>query len=89
MPIVGGYLYDHYGVVGVRISFVLSGVISLIVFVLRMRKFQETFMEINKDCSKTIIELTGYIPILKNPEDLLLYNRKPCLLRRGWYKKGL
>jgi MFS family permease len=65
MPIVGGYLYDHYGVVGVRISFVLSGVISLIVFVLRMRGFQETFMEINKDFSKTIIELTGYIPILK------------------------
>ncbi len=65
MPIVGGYLYDHYGVVGVRISFVLSGVISLIVFVLRMRGFQETFMGINKDFSKTIIELTGYIPILK------------------------
>jgi MFS family permease len=65
MPIVGGYLYDHYGVVGVRIGFVLSGVISLIVFVLRMRGFQETFMGINKDFSKTIIELTGYIPILK------------------------
>jgi MFS family permease len=65
MPIVGGYLYDHYGVVGVRISFVLSGVISLIVFVLRMRGFQETFMGINKDFSKTIIELTGYMPILK------------------------
>jgi MFS family permease len=65
MPIVGGYLYDHYGVVGVKISFVLSGVISLIVFVLRMRGFQETFMGINKDFSKTIIELTGYMPILK------------------------
>jgi hypothetical protein len=65
MPIVGGYLYDHYGVVGVKISFVLSGVISLIVFVLRMRGFQETFMEINKDFSKSIIELTGYMPILK------------------------
>lgn len=42
LPPVGGYLLDHYGLLGMRISFVISGLISVAVAVLRMRVLQET-----------------------------------------------
>lgn len=73
MPLVGGYLYDNYGITGVRVGFIISGVISLFVFFLRMKGFQETFIGINKDFSKTVIELTGYKPIIKKSLKIFVF----------------
>jgi len=42
MPPVGGYLLDHLGLLGMRLSFVISGIISVTVALLRMRALQET-----------------------------------------------
>lgn len=45
MPVVGGILYQELGVTGVRIGFILSGVISIMVLILRMRGFQGDLFE--------------------------------------------
>lgn len=42
LPPVGGFLLDHFGLTGMRISFVMSGLISVAVAILRMRVLQET-----------------------------------------------
>ncbi|ACB40158.1 MFS transporter [Pyrobaculum neutrophilum] len=42
LPPVGGYLLDHMGLLGMRLSFVLSGLVSVTVAVLRMRALEET-----------------------------------------------
>ncbi|MGC9049728.1 MFS transporter [Pyrobaculum sp.] len=42
LPPVGGYLLDHMGLMGMRLSFVISGIISTSVAVLRMKALQET-----------------------------------------------
>ncbi|MEL9907981.1 MAG: MFS transporter [Desulfurococcus sp.] len=42
MPVVGGKLYDVYGVQGIRYGFILSGTLSLIVLFLRARSLRET-----------------------------------------------
>ncbi|MEZ0319099.1 MAG: MFS transporter [Pyrobaculum sp.] len=42
LPPVGGYLLDRLGLWGMRLSFVLSGAISVAVAVFRMRVLQET-----------------------------------------------
>ena len=42
LPPVGGYLLDHMGLMGMRLSFIISGVISTSVAVLRMKALQET-----------------------------------------------
>jgi MFS family permease len=42
MPPVGGYLLDHLGLLGMRLSFVISGIISVTVALLRMRALKET-----------------------------------------------
>lgn len=42
LPPVGGYLLDHLGLLGMRLSFVISGVISVSVALLRMKALQET-----------------------------------------------
>ena len=42
LPPVGGYLLDHLGLLGMRLSFVISGLISVSVALLRMRALQET-----------------------------------------------
>lgn len=64
MPIVGGLLYQELGIAGVRIGFILSGVISVLVLVLRMKGFKETYSKKDKDFSKLIFELSGYRPVL-------------------------
>ncbi|MEM1718176.1 MAG: MFS transporter [Thermosphaera sp.] len=64
MPIVGGTLYENLGIIGIRIGFVFSGIISLVVLILRMKGFRETFTKQDKDFSKLIFELSGYRPIL-------------------------
>ncbi len=42
LPPVGGYLLDQLGLWGMRLSFIISGVISITVALLRMRALQET-----------------------------------------------
>jgi len=42
LPPAGGYLLDHLGLLGMRLSFVISGIISVTVALLRMRALQET-----------------------------------------------
>ncbi|AFA38743.1 Arabinose efflux permease [Pyrobaculum oguniense TE7] len=42
LPPVGGYLLDHFGLWGMRLSFIISGIISVTVAVLRMKALQET-----------------------------------------------
>jgi len=42
LPPVGGYLIHQYGVLGIRLSFVVSGVVAIIVALLRMRSLSET-----------------------------------------------
>ncbi|QOR94163.1 MFS transporter [Thermosphaera chiliense] len=64
MPVVGGILYQQLGVTGVRIGFVLSGVLSIMVLILRMRGFKETYSKRDKDFSKLVFELSGYRPVL-------------------------
>jgi MFS family permease len=43
MPLVGGYLYDAYGLAGIRAGFILSGIISAAVTILRIKGFEETY----------------------------------------------
>ncbi|MEM4593556.1 MAG: MFS transporter [Zestosphaera sp.] len=43
MPLVGGYLYDTYGLIGIRAGFILSGIVSAIVTILRIKGFKETY----------------------------------------------
>lgn len=42
LPPVGGYLLDNLGLLGMRLSFILSGIISVTVALLRMKVLQET-----------------------------------------------
>jgi len=44
LPPVGGFLLDSFGLLGMRISFLLSGAISTAVALLRMKALQETIM---------------------------------------------
>lgn len=44
LPPVGGYLLDRLGLLGMRLSFVISGIISVSVALLRMRALQETIV---------------------------------------------
>lgn len=43
MPLVGGYLYDTYGLRGIRAGFILSGMVSAVVTILRIKGFKETY----------------------------------------------
>ncbi|WP_440059748.1 MFS transporter [Thermogladius sp. 4427co] len=73
MPIVGGVLYDIYGVTGIRFGFVFSGVIALVVTILRIKTLHETLSPRNKDLSSVILELAGYRPILNKAMKYYLY----------------
>lgn len=42
LPPVGGYLLDQYGLWGMRLSYIMSGIISTVVAALRMRALEET-----------------------------------------------
>ncbi len=42
MPIIGGVLYDMYGLTGMRIGFLIAGTISAIVLILRIKGLRET-----------------------------------------------
>jgi len=51
LPPVGGYLLDQLGLLGMRLSFVISGLISATVALLRMKALQETIVvkPVNKE----------------------------------------
>jgi len=42
MPVIGGLLYDAYGLMGIRAGFIFSGTISTIALTLRVKWLQET-----------------------------------------------
>jgi len=75
MPIIGGILYDIYGLTGVRLGFIISGTISLIVLLLRMKGLRET-ITINKRVrvSNFILELRNYRVELKNALKIFIYS---------------
>ncbi|MEM1639002.1 MAG: MFS transporter [Desulfurococcaceae archaeon] len=64
MPIIGGFLYDTIGVTGVKLGFVLQGIVAVIVLVLRVKTLRETFKPKDRDLSKIILELAGYRGVL-------------------------
>ncbi|MCY0868840.1 MAG: MFS transporter [Desulfurococcus sp.] len=64
VPVFGGVLYDVYGVRGMRLGFIAQGIVALIVLLLRIKMFRETFKPSNKDFSKLIFELAGYRAVL-------------------------
>ncbi|MFN7105126.1 MAG: MFS transporter [Pyrobaculum sp.] len=56
LPPVGGYLLDQFGIWGMRLSFLLSGVISVTVALLRMRALQETIVvKKEKDVARRLL----------------------------------
>ena len=73
MPVVGGALYDMYGVSGIRWGFVLSGVIALVVSILRIKALKETFSPRDKDLSGVVVELAGYRPVLNKAIKYYVY----------------
>ena len=73
MPVVGGVLYDIYGTLGIRIGFLVSGVISIIVAFLRIKALRETYSPHNKDLSGIVLELAGYRPVLHKAVKFYVY----------------
>jgi len=51
MPVLGGRMVDIYGLNGFRIGFIVSGIISAIVLVLRVRMLRETLITRNNNSS--------------------------------------
>ncbi|MEM1663214.1 MAG: MFS transporter [Pyrobaculum sp.] len=62
LPPIGGFLLDHFGLLGMRLSFILSGLISIAVAILRMRVLQETIHVEKVDRRKLVKEsLSSYL----------------------------
>lgn len=69
MPIIGGILYDMYGLTGIRIGFLMAGTISAVVLVLRIKGLRETmFLTRNRrfNVLESIRELRRYKKVLVN-----------------------
>ena len=64
MPIIGGYLYDAIGVLGIRYGFLAQGFVALAVLIMRIKALQETYKPVSRDLSKYVFELSGYRPVL-------------------------
>lgn len=73
MPVAGGLLYDKFGVMGVRAGFIFMGIVTFIVFFLRLKGFKETFAAKDKELSNLILELAGYRPILSKAFKIYLF----------------
>jgi MFS family permease len=73
MPVVGGVLYDIYGTLGIRIGFLISGVISIVVAFLRIKALRETYSSRSKDLSGIVLELAGYRPVLNKAVKFYVY----------------
>ncbi|NAZ27170.1 MAG: MFS transporter [Thermogladius sp.] len=73
MPVVGGVLYDIYGTLGIRIGFLISGVISIVVAFLRIKALRETYSSHSKDLSGIVLELAGYRPVLNKAVKFYVY----------------
>jgi len=66
MPIVGGYLFDKYGLPGIRFGFIISGSISAVVLVLRIKGLKETYKANNRSqsISSVFTEIFRYRSVL-------------------------
>lgn len=75
MPVIGGYIYDSYGVAGVRVAFVISGVISTIVLALRIRGLRETLVvgASNDDVKSLVTGVLRYKSALRAALGVFLY----------------
>jgi len=68
MPVIGGIMYDTYGLTGIRYAFVTSGIISTIVLILRIRFLRETLIVKNNGNNKfksIILDVIKYRNVLK------------------------
>ncbi len=45
MPPIGGYLYDLYGIQGIRLGFIIAGIVGLLAASLRTKYLKETYSE--------------------------------------------
>ncbi|MEM1661780.1 MAG: MFS transporter [Desulfurococcaceae archaeon] len=60
-PLIGGILYDKVGVNGIRIGYVIAGIISSYVLYLRIRFLRETLLKnTNRDLEHIFIEVFHY-----------------------------
>lgn len=73
MPIVGGYLYDAVGVLGIRAGFIIQGIVAVVVLILRIKALRETLRPANRELSKLIIELAGYRGVLTRALKLYIF----------------
>lgn len=73
MPVIGGLLYDTIGVAGVKIGFLLQGLVSVVVLILRVKVLKETFKTRDRDLSKIILELAGYRGVLSKALKLYIF----------------
>ena len=73
MPIVGGYLYQTIGSLGIRYGFMLQGFVALSVLILRIKTLRETFKPVDKDLGRIILELAGYRGVLTKALKLYLF----------------
>lgn len=74
MPAVGGYLYEVYGVLGIRFGFVISGVISALVTLLRLKGFKETLtMRNERNFSYIIKDFLNHSQELKKAFKIYVY----------------
>lgn len=55
-PILGGFVRDVYGIPGLRICFLLSGISIMIIGIVRWRMLSETLIEVRKINLKTMVK---------------------------------
>ncbi|MCS7098000.1 MAG: MFS transporter [Candidatus Methanomethyliaceae archaeon] len=67
-PIFGGIIRDSYGIVGLRICFMVSGALMIIIGIIRWKLLLETLIETRSLHAKMLIE--PYIKILNNLREL-------------------
>ena len=73
MPIIGGFLYEFVGSMGIRYGFLVQGMVSLVVLVLRVKSLRETFKPRDRDFSGLIFDLAGYRGVLSKALKLYVY----------------
>ncbi|ADV64441.1 major facilitator superfamily MFS_1 [Desulfurococcus mucosus DSM 2162] len=73
MPVIGGRLYDIYGVQGIRYGFLVSGVLSLMVLLLRARALKETLTVANRGGFNLVKDLTELFRFKMMKHVILIY----------------
>jgi len=66
MPVIGGYIYDVFGLMGVRVGFAISGAVSTIVLALRVKLLRETLVKSQRRDGFTSLfrELAQHKPVV-------------------------